>query len=200
MYLCILKLQNKGKKQNQAGGAGGGLGGGRKKKSPKTLFGIHGVLCRHPWSCVLEVFFFFPAQLLGFLHLTVVSASVLVVLLPVGKAVLVMYAVAVSEGCGAVGQDGTGLAFLSRLFGTLGKPLALHVGLVPEVGEEDEEEGAIHPDEVEDHRHLIVTAGHEVILCSVKGHQHKLHLEGSRIRSGTVRELKTLEGDRSLYF
>lgn len=123
------------------------------------------------------------SQPLSFLHLTVVCTPVLVVLLPVGHAVLVMYAIAVSHkrgsvsnGRGSVGQNGTGLAFLTQLFGTLGQPLAFHIGLVPEVREEDEEEGAIHPDEVEDHGHLVITAGHEVILCSMKGHQHKLHL------------------------
>lgn len=140
-----------------------------------------------------HTFWTFFSQPLGFLHFPGVRASVLVVLLPVGQAVLVMYAVAVSHergsvgnGRGSVGQScrrSAGLAFLSGLFGALGQPLALDVGLVPEVGEEDEEEGAVHPDKVEDHRHLVITAGHKVILCSVKGHQHKLHLEKNRTES-----------------
>lgn len=74
-----------------------------------------------------HTFWMFCSPWLGFLHLTVVSTSVLVVLLPVGRAVLVMYTVAVSRergsvsnGRGPVGQDSTGLAFPSRLFGTLG--------------------------------------------------------------------------------
>lgn len=123
-----------------------------------------------------HTFWTFFSRPLGFLHLTIVSASVLIVLLSIGQAVLVVYTVAVCNGRGSVGQDGAGLDFQRRLFDTLGQPLAFHVGLIPEVGEEDKEEGAVHPDEVEDHRNLVITAGHEVILCSMKGHQHKLHL------------------------
>lgn len=162
MYLYILKLQNKGNKQNQAEGKT------VPKHSLESMAFYAGTRGHTFWT--------FFSRPLGFLHLTVVSASVLVVLFPIGQAVLVMYTVAVGNGCGSVGQNGIGLAFWGGLFGTLGQPLAFHVGLVPEVGEQDEEEGAIHPDEVEDHRHLVITAGHEVILCSVKGHQHKLHL------------------------
>ena len=58
----------------------------------------------------------------------------------------------------------------------LGQPLALNVCLDPEVGEEDEEEGAVYPDEVNDHGELVVTGVHEVVLCSVEGDQHKLDL------------------------
>lgn len=130
-----------------------------------------------------HTFWMFVSWPLGFLHLTIVSTSIFVVLLPTGQAIFVIYTIAISHkrgsirnGCGSIGQNSIGLAFLIRLFGTLGQPLAFHVGLVPEVGEEDEEEGAIHPDEVEDHRKLVITAGHEVILCSMEGHQHKLYL------------------------
>lgn len=50
----------------------------------------------------------------------------------------------------------------------LWQPLTLHIGLVPEVGEEHEEERSIHPDEVEEQGDLIVTAFHEVPLGSMK--------------------------------
>lgn len=171
MYLCILKLQNirlRGKTV--------------PKHSLESMASSAGTRGHTFWT--------FFSRLLGFLHLSVVSASILVVLLPVGQAVLMMYAVAVShkrgsvsDGRGSVGQRcrrSASFAFLNRLFSALGQPLALDVGLVPEVGEEDEEEGAVHPDKVDDHRHLVITARHEVILCSMKGHQHKLHLEKDR--------------------
>lgn len=162
MYSCILKLQNKGNKQNQAEGKT------VPKHSLESMAFYAGTRGHTFWT--------FFSRPLGFLHLTVVSASVLIVLLPIGQAILMVYTVAVGDGRGSVGQDGTALDFQSRLFATLGQPLAFHIGLIPEIGEEDEEEGAIHPDEVKDHRHLVITASHEVILCSVKGHQHKLHL------------------------
>lgn len=58
------------------------------------------------------------------------------------------------------------------------QPLTLHISLDPEVGEENEEESAIHPDEVDDHGELVVTAVHEVILGSMKRYQDKLDLLG----------------------
>lgn len=60
-------------------------------KSPKTLFGLHSAIVQ-----VLLVIRFgssFP-ELSGFLHLSVESASILVVFLPVALAIF-MYAVAV---------------------------------------------------------------------------------------------------------
>lgn len=49
-----------------------------------------------------------------------------------------------------------------------GQPLPLGVGMIPEIGEQDEEDGAIHPDEVDDERVLVVAAGHEVVLADVQ--------------------------------
>lgn len=56
------------------------------------------------------------------------------------------------------------------------QPFALCVGLVPEVGEEDEEDGPINPDEVDEDGELVLTAGHEVILRDVDRDNHKLCL------------------------
>lgn len=111
--------------------------------------------------------------LLGLLHLAHVRAAVLVVSGAVGGAVADAVAVLVVF---AVGVDGR--AVLGRLDALFGQPLALHVSLDPEVGEEHEEEGSVHPDEVEDDGELVVTAGHEVILGGVDGHQDKLGLWG----------------------
>lgn len=102
-----------------------------------------------------------PFLLLGLLHL--VTAAVL---LPIRAAdAVLLFSVGVDSG--AVH------ALLNVLFW---QPLTLHVSLDPEVGEEHEEEGAVHPDEVEDHGELVVTAVHEVILGSVERHQDKLGL------------------------
>lgn len=80
-------------------------------------------------------------------------------------AVLVVFAVGV-HGCAV-------LTLFNVLFW---QPLTLHVSLDPEVGEEHEEEGSVHPDEVEDHGELVVAAVHEVILGSVERYQDKLGL------------------------
>lgn len=82
-------------------------------------------------------------------------------------AVLVVLAIAI-DSCAI-------LTLLNVLFG---QPLTLYVGLDPEVREEHEEEGSIHPDEVDDHGELVVAAVHEVILGSVKRYQDKLGLWG----------------------
>ena len=82
-------------------------------------------------------------------------------------AVLVVFAVGV-HSC----------AVLTLLNVMLGQPLTLHVSLDPEVGEEHEEEGTIHPDEVDDHGELVVAAVQEVILGGVKRYQDKLGLLG----------------------
>lgn len=57
-----------------------------------------------------------------------------------------------------------------------GQPLALGVGLVPKVGEEDEEDGPINPDKVNEDGELVLAVGHEVILGDVDGDNHKLCL------------------------
>lgn len=56
------------------------------------------------------------------------------------------------------------------------EPLALYVGLYPEVGEEEEEEDAIYPDEVDEKGDLVVALLHEVILADVDGDDDKLRL------------------------
>lgn len=64
-----------------------------------------------------------------------------------------------------------------RLVGGCGRqPLALDVGLYPEVGEEEEEEDTVHPNEVDPKGNLVVTLLHEVVLADVDGDQDKLRL------------------------
>ncbi len=88
---------------------------------------------------------------------------------PVGDAVAIFVVF-------AIGVDSC--AILTLLIVLFRQPLTLHVSLDPEVREEHEEEGSIHPDEVEDHGELVVAAVHEVILGSVERYQDKLGLLG----------------------
>lgn len=55
--------------------------------------------------------------------------------------------------------------------------------MIPEIGEEHKEDGAVHPDKVDDDWVLVVTAGHEVVLGDVQRDQDELDL-GQRQRSG----------------
>lgn len=118
---------------------------------------------------------------LGLFHLVAVGAAVLMTgtaILMMGRsicAILQMSVASVRDLCGAVG-DGVTVGFAIQFLGVFGEPLALGVGLVPEVGEEHKEESAVHPDEVDDDGDLVVAALHEVILGSVQRHQHKLDL------------------------
>ncbi len=50
------------------------------------------------------------------------------------------------------------------------EPLTLYVGLYPKIGEEEEEEDAVHPNEVDPKGNLEVTFLHEVVLADVDGH------------------------------
>lgn len=104
-------------------------------------------------------------------------AAVLVVSRAVGgsildaAAVLVVFAIRVHR-----------CAVPTLLHVLLWQPLTLHVSLDPEVGEQHEEEGSVHPDEVDNHGELVVAAVHEVILRGVKRHQDKLgQLNGSHV-------------------
>lgn len=60
------------------------------------------------------------------------------------------------------------------------EPLASYVGLYPKVGEEEEEEDAVHPNEVDPKGNLVVTLFHEVVLADVNGDQNKLRLSNNR--------------------
>lgn len=73
---------------------------------------------------------------------------------------------ALSRPCCSVGLDFGGWS--SILLNGTGQPLPLGVRVIPEIGEQDEEDGAIHPDEVDDERVLVVAAGHEVVLADVQ--------------------------------
>lgn len=107
---------------------------------------------------------FIPAAS-GLLHLAQVAAAVLVA--------------SGAVACSVVDAVGVGGRAVRALLGSLfWQPLALHVSLDPEVGEEHEEEGSVHPDEVDEDGELVVAALHEVILGSVEGHQDKLDLLG----------------------
>lgn len=57
------------------------------------------------------------------------------------------------------------------------EPLALDVGLYPKVGEEEEEEDAVHPNEVDPEGNLVVALFHEVVLADVNGDHNKLGLK-----------------------
>lgn len=118
----------------------------------------------------------FLTEILGFLHLAHVSAAILIVSRAVGGdggnvvdavAVLMVFPIGV-YGC----------AIWTPFNVLFGQSLTLHVSLDPKVGEEHEEEGSIHPDEVDDQRVLIVTPVHEVILSNVERYQDKLNLLG----------------------
>lgn len=57
-----------------------------------------------------------------------------------------------------------------------GQPLALGVGVVPEVEEEEQENQAIQGDDVDEDGELVGTVLHEKILADVGGHHNKLDL------------------------
>lgn len=71
----------------------------------------------------------------------------------------------------------TGRSVLLRLVICGREPVALYVGLHPKIGEEEEEEKAIHPDQVDPQGHLVVALLHEIILADVDGDQNKLRLK-----------------------
>lgn len=83
-----------------------------------------------------------------------------------------------------IGHHGAGFAGWTvhlRLLGGCGRqPLALDVSLYPEVGEEEEEEDTVHPNEVDPNGNLVVTLFHEVVLADVNGDQDKLCLQKNR--------------------
>lgn len=78
-----------------------------------------------------------------------------------------------------VGHDGDVFTGEPVLFGLVvygREPGALYVGLHPKVGEEEEKEEAVHPDQMYPYGHLIVTLLHEIVLADVDGDQNKLCL------------------------
>lgn len=56
------------------------------------------------------------------------------------------------------------------------RPVPLDVGLYPKMGEEEEEEGTVDPDEVDPQGNLVITLFHEVVLADVNRDQNKLGL------------------------
>lgn len=69
--------------------------------------------------------------------------------------------------CSSVGLRFGG-TWRSVLLNDTGQPFAFGVGMIPEIGEEHKEDGAVHPDEVDDDWVLVVTGGHEVVLRDVQ--------------------------------
>lgn len=104
---------------------------------------------------------------------------------------------AISRPCFSVGLD-LGDSWSSILLNCTGQPLSLSVRVIPEIGEEHEEDGAIHPDEVDNERVLVVAAGHEVVLADVQGDEDKLDLDrarqGSERVGGRRRDTEKLSG------
>lgn len=79
----------------------------------------------------------------------------------------------------SIGHHADVLAGQAVLLGPLchgREPLALDVGLYPKVGEEEEEEDAVYPNEVDPEGNLVVTLFHEVVLADVNGDYNKLRL------------------------
>lgn len=60
------------------------------------------------------------------------------------------------------------------------QPLALGVGVVPEVEEEEQENQAIQANDVNEDRELVWAVLHEEILGDVAGHRDKLNLERNK--------------------
>lgn len=119
----------------------------------------------------------FLAEVLSLLHLAHVSAANILVIGAIACAI-VGTVFAATEILPVFAIRGRSCAILTLLNVLFWQPLTLHVCLDPEVGEEHEEEGSIHPDEVDDHGELVVAAVHKVILCSMKRYQDKLDLLG----------------------
>lgn len=62
------------------------------------------------------------------------------------------------------------------------QPLALCVGVVPEVKEEEQENQAIQADDVDEDRELVGAVFYEEILGDVAGHHNKLDLGSNKER------------------
>lgn len=65
--------------------------------------------------------------------------------------------------------------------------------MVPEVGEENEEDDSINPDEVDEDWELVATGGHKVVLGDVDRDEHKLQL-------GAETSIKLLGGKQTIEF
>lgn len=115
-----------------------------------------------------SVVFLFPPSPLYLLHFPVHGKPVSVV----RAAVLQVRAVSQYGRLGTI----SAAILLGFVVAADREPLALDVSLDPEVGEEDEEQHAVHQDEVDEYGHLVFTVFHEVILRDVDRHHDKLRL------------------------
>ena len=88
---------------------------------------------------------------------------------PTSLVLLVVIGVAVHD---AVGVVSPGLV----LHG-LGEPLALGVGMVPEVQEQQQEDESVEANDVDEDRKLVGAVLQKEILPDVCGHHHKLYLK-----------------------
>lgn len=66
------------------------------------------------------------------------------------------------------------------------QPLAFGVGVVPEVEEEEQENHAIQPDDVDEDRELVGAVRHEEILGDVGGHHNKLDLGSNKEKERSI--------------
>jgi len=166
--ISVLQTKHKQKKQIKT----------PDKKNDQNILWNPSVVCAGSRSH--SFWLFSPPEttsILGLLHFAELRAAVLAlrrgrsVTFVADGAVFTVLAVGVNGGVHATVQ--------APLRVLLGQPLALDVRLHPEVGEEHEEEGAVHPDEVDDDGELVVAGVHEVVLRGVEGDQHKLDLENN---------------------
>lgn len=87
---------------------------------------------------------------------------------------LVVVGVAVHDAIGVM-SPGLGLKHL-------GEPLALGVGVVPEVEEQQQEDEPVEADYVDEDGELVGAVLQEEVLADMGGHHHKLDLHGERTR------------------
>ena len=73
-------------------------------------------------------------------------------------------------------HNSIGMVFPGLVLQRLGKPLALGVGMIPEVEEEEQEDQTVGTDDVDEDRKLIVAVLYKEVLGDVSGHHHKLDL------------------------
>ena len=77
---------------------------------------------------------------------------------------------------GVAVYDTVGVVSPGLVLHGLGEPLALGVGMVPEVEEEQQEDEPVEADDVDEDRELVGAVLQKEILADVCGHHHKLDL------------------------
>ena len=82
----------------------------------------------------------------------------------------------VLHAVGVAVDDSVGVVGPALVLQDLGQPLALGVGVVPEVEEEEEEDKAVQADDVHEDGELVRAVLHEEILEDVGGDDYELDL------------------------